>query len=231
MPNLSINIQDIATSTLMNVPAQPKIYHIVHVNRLHSIVEAGGLLSDARVSELKLGGEVIGMTKIKHRRLFELRLSSYADLMVGECVPFYFCPRSVMLYVIHMANHPNLDYRGGQDPIIHLVADVNVVVKWAERQQLRWAFTLSNAGSRYFEDRNNLDALSDLNWDAIQSKNWGENNYKHDKQAEFLVENFLPWELIECIGVRSAAIREKVLEIVQKCKHRPAVNIKKDWYY
>ena len=122
----------------MNVPAQPKIYHIVHVNRLHSIVEAGGLLSDARVSELKLGGEVIGMTKIKHRRLFELRLSSYADLMVGECVPFYFCPRSVML----LANHPNLDYRGGQDPIIHLVADVNAVVKWAERQQLSSAFTL-----------------------------------------------------------------------------------------
>ena len=31
----------------MVLPAQPKIYHICHVDRLASIVASGGLLSDA----------------------------------------------------------------------------------------------------------------------------------------------------------------------------------------
>ena len=30
-----------------------------------------------------------------------------------------------MLYVIHCANHPELAYRGGQQPIIHLEADLH----------------------------------------------------------------------------------------------------------
>jgi CxxC-x17-CxxC domain-containing protein len=38
------------------------------------------------------------MNKIKERRL-KLPLSSHFNLFVGDCVPFYFCPRSVMLYV------------------------------------------------------------------------------------------------------------------------------------
>ena len=52
-------------------------------------------------------------------------------LNVGDCVPFYFCPRSVMLYLIHRANHPELDYRGGQGPIVHLEADLHEAANWA----------------------------------------------------------------------------------------------------
>ena len=51
------------------------------------------------------------------------------------------------------ANHPSLAYTGGQEPIVHLEADLHQTVAWAEQNRLRWAFTLSNAGSYYFEDR------------------------------------------------------------------------------
>ena len=37
-----------------------------------------------------------------------------------------------MLYLIHRANHSELDYRGGQDPIVHLEADLREAVDWAE---------------------------------------------------------------------------------------------------
>jgi len=33
----------------MTVPAQPKIYHIVHVDRLPSIIADGGLWCDAEI--------------------------------------------------------------------------------------------------------------------------------------------------------------------------------------
>ncbi|MBE7527723.1 MAG: DUF4433 domain-containing protein [Burkholderiales bacterium] len=35
-----------------------------------------------------------GVAQIKQRRLTSC-LNSYPDLRVGDCVPFYFCPRSV----------------------------------------------------------------------------------------------------------------------------------------
>jgi len=54
--------------------------------------------------------------------------TSYPDLYVGDYVPFYFCPRSIMLFIIHQANHPELDYRGGQVPIVHLQADLHTSV-------------------------------------------------------------------------------------------------------
>ena len=57
-------------------------------------------------------GTTIGMSTIKQVRLSR-SLTSHPGLHVGQCVPFYFCPRSVMLYMIFMANHPDLGYRGG----------------------------------------------------------------------------------------------------------------------
>ena len=86
----------------MPVPAAPKIYHIIHVDRLASVIADGCLWCDAQVLQRNRPGTQIGMSNIKQRRLLELRLSSHPGLLVGGCVPFYFCPRSVMLFIIHM---------------------------------------------------------------------------------------------------------------------------------
>ena len=63
------------------------------------------------------------MSEVKQRRLTK-RLGSRPGLCVGYCVPFYFCPRSVMHYLIYKANHRKFDDRGGQGPIVHLEADL-----------------------------------------------------------------------------------------------------------
>ena len=149
----------------MSVPDNPRIYHIVHVDRLTSIA-TDRLWCDAEVPERTTGGTGIGMPDLKARRL-ELGLRSHPELTVGACVPFYFCPRSVMLYVIHKRNHPQLTYRGGQEPIVHLEANLLDVVDWAGSEGHRWAFTLSNASSFYAEDRCRLDQLGEIDWAAV----------------------------------------------------------------
>ena len=171
-------------------PVNPKIYHITHVDNLRSIAMEGGLYSDAEIARKK--GEIcsIGMSGIKQRRIEELTITCHAESKVGEYVPFYFCPRSVMLYVIHCANHPELAYRDGQDPIVHLEADVHEVVRWCEREKIRWAFSLSNAGARYTEFHSDLDALTELDWEAISAKNFRDPDTKERKQGEFLVHDF-----------------------------------------
>lgn len=211
------------------VPPRPKLYHIVHVDRLESIVDEGGLLCDAEVVRRNPAGTTIGMTGIKQRRLTELTLSSHPGLHVGDCVPFYFCPRSVMLYLLFQGNHAELTYRGGQEPIIHLEADLKATVAWANDAGQRWAFTLSNAGSYFFEDRCRVADLGEIDWNAVQARDW--RACKDGKQAEFLVEHYFPWDLIERIGVHSEQQYRTVVNALPPNGHRPRVEILREWYY
>ena len=212
----------------MPPPADPKIYHIVHVDRLTSIVTDGCLWSDAALQRRARPGTVIGMSAIKQRRLTN-PVKCRPGLNVGDCVPFYFCARSVMLYVITMANHSELDFRGGQGPILHLEADLHEAVDWAERNQRQWAFTLSNAGSRYFQDRCDLTQLGEIDWDAVEARMW--QGRTDGKQAEFLMEQSFPWTLVRRVGVRSVSIHEQVAAALQGVDHRPDVELRREWYY
>lgn len=211
----------------MAVPAQPKIYHICHVDRLPSIIASACLLSDAVLLNQALPGTTIGMNHIKQRRL-QLELDSHPGLHVGECVPFYFCPRSVMLFLISRG-HQDLAYNGGQGPIVHLEADLHATVQWANVQARRWAFTLSNAGSNYFEDRADLAQLHEIDWDAVAARIW--HQCKEPKQAEFLLEQSFPWHLIERIGVQSKPIYTQVANALPAQGHRPTVELRPEWYY
>jgi hypothetical protein len=213
----------------MPVPNNPKIYHIVHVDRLPSIIEDVCLWCDAEIVRRSPPGTTIGMHAIKQRRLQTLTLNSFTDLYVGDCVPFYFCPRSIMLYLLYQGNHPELSYRGGQEPIIHLEADLNDTVAWANSQGQRWAFTLSNAGAYYFEDRCNLSDLNEIDWDAVQANEWRQ--CKEGKQAEFLIEYQFPWKLVRRIGVCSQQIYDRVAAALQGSAYRPRIEINREWYY
>ncbi len=73
----------------MLVPAAPKIYHIVHVDRLNSISSDGCLWCDAEARNRTAPGTAIGMNSIKQRRLNKT-LNSHPGLYVGACVPFLF---------------------------------------------------------------------------------------------------------------------------------------------
>ncbi len=219
----------------MSIPRQPKIYHILHVDRLASVLADGFLWSDKVAQERASAGTVIGMGEIKRRRMLENRIASHPGLMVGDCVPFYFCPRSVMLYLIHQGNHPELEYRGGQKPIIHLEADLHRTIDEANLQGRRWAFTLSNAGSRYYEDRADLSRLGEINWDAVEARKWSGSGVdpaiKEGKQAEFLLEDRFTWNLVERIGVHSLTAYQQVSDLLKQASNRPELEILADWYY
>jgi hypothetical protein len=130
--------------------------------------------------------------------------------------------------MLHKGNHPELCYSEGQEAIIHLVADLHKVVRWAEINNRPWLFTLSNAGSTYFEERVNLSELREINWEAVNAEYWSE--CREQKQAEFLFAHSFPWQLVEKIGVYSRRYFEQVKKIVgdRTC---PSVEIKPEWYY
>ena len=133
-----------------------------------------------------------------------------------------------MLFVIYKKNHLRLEYKGGQKPVIHLEADLHGTVAWANRNGYRWAFTLSNAGSKSFEDRSDLSQLDEIDWKAVRSTY--RDTCEESKQAEFPVESSFPWMLVERIGVPSERIEHKVHSIVRNTRHQPHVEIKRNWY-
>ena len=224
-----------AGKTYMPVPAQPKIYHIVHMDRLPGIAKENGLWCMTEVEKRSLAGTSIGLRQVKASRARELLVSCHQGLMVGECVPFNFCPRSVMLYMIYRANYPGLDYKGGETPIVHLEADYHQVVHWAEINGKRWAVTPTNAGSRYSDFFATPEGLTALKWHCIDTRRFSgsaiDPMIKDYKQAEFLLESFFPWELVERIGIHPKTNALAVSDVLAGCKHRPSIEVMKDWYY
>jgi len=140
-----------------------------------------------------------------------------------------------MLYLIHCANHQELTYRGGQGQILHLEADLYGTIAWAKQNSRRWAFTLSNAGAYYFEDRSSITNLGELDWAAIATSKWSgigvPPTTKEGKQAEFLVEEYFPWRLVERIGVQSRPTAYQATNALSGAAHRPVIELRTDWYY
>lgn len=186
-------------------------------------------MSDRTIAQRGGPAIAIGMSSIKQRRL-NLPVKCHPGDFVGDYVPFYFCPRSVMLYLIYRANHPDLTYRGGQGPIVHLEADLEEVVAWANGQHQRWAFTLSNGGAYYTEFRSTLTDLSDINWEAVEAVDWQDPDIREAKQAEFLMQEPFPLNLVHRIGVGSHPIKQQVLQAFINAASPPVV-VKADWYY
>ena len=211
-------------------PAHPELFHIIHINRLRSIINLGNLYSDAIVTRQQMLGTQIGFSRIKQRRALK-NLASYPDLHVGDCVPFYFCPRSVMLYPIYKQNHPQLTYTGGQNAIIHLRLCMHCCIAWANENKLRWVFTDSNAGSRHFHDFNNLSNLQQLNWQAISARQWSHPITREEKQAEFLIENNVCFKNVLEIGVNNPITHQQVVAMLNNSNYSPIVSIKPNWYY
>ena len=211
------------------VPAQPKLYHIVHHDRLPSIIARGALLSDAAVRKKGLVGTGIGYQDIKNRRLVN-QISCCPGLAVGACVPFYFCPRSVMLYVISRGNS-GLAYADGQGPIVTLEFDLHTVRQDAEANGRRWAFTTSNAGANVFQDFGSVAELDHVRWDIINERYWTQPDVKTAKQSEFLVEGEVPWQCVERIGGENPTTLRQVANHLQGSSHRPVVQHLPQWYY
>ncbi|MFN5864523.1 MAG: DarT ssDNA thymidine ADP-ribosyltransferase family protein, partial [Pseudanabaena sp.] len=85
----------------------------------------------------------------------------------------------------------------------------------------------------FYED---LDALPHvIDWEIMEAKYWKDTDEDGDRkrrrQAEFLVYDFLPWELINHIGVINSTIRTQVLELLQHSVHKPTVSVHRNWYY
>lgn len=199
------------------------IYHITDVTNLTKIIGNGGLLSDVAISKAGGPAVMIGHDHIKVRRMTQYRVPCTGNRFVGEFVPFYYCPRPPMLYVMNRGGTGLA--AGGQTTVVHLISTVHLGTESGRP----WAISDSNAGSAYAQFYSETDKLDLLNWEAIGARYWQE--VTTAKQAEFLVADSFPWERILGIACHNATVGERVKTLLTPVAHKPQVLIKPNWYY
>lgn len=204
------------------------IYHITHLTNLPSILASGCLWAESVVTAMKIQYMQIGYAHLKGRRMGK-SVPPLHDHVVGDYVPFYFAPRSPMLYTIERGNVPGYD--GGQATILHLTTSVEAVTA----ETPHWRFTEGNATSdttRFFDNLADLDAID---WGVMASKFWSNSQEDLDRerrrQAEFLVHQAVPWMFIQEIGVMNEAVAKQVHQYLAAELHQPEIVVRRDWYY
>ncbi len=100
------------------------IYHITHVDNLAAIVAEGGLWCDREAADRGVAKIGIAHQHIKERRA-RRRVPIGPGGTLDDYVPFYFAPRSPMLFSINGGFVEG--YSDGQRSVIHLVSSAEVV--------------------------------------------------------------------------------------------------------
>ncbi len=204
------------------------IFHITHIDNLSSIIRAGALFCDSTMNSDGVEHVGIAHMHIKARRAKRVvEIPPYGTL--ADYVPFYFAPRSPMLYAINGGYVEG--YSEGQGAVLHLVSSVETILKAG----LDYVFSDGHAElviSRFYKDPSDLDKVD---WDVMKSRYWNDTeddtDRKRRRQAEFLVSNFFPWNLVERIGVINGETKKEVESIISTVAYKPVVEICGTWYY
>jgi ssDNA thymidine ADP-ribosyltransferase, DarT len=205
------------------------IMHFTHVRNLSGILATGCLQADSfvdRSSALRV--EAADLDIKAKRKAIRIRLAPYG--CVTDYVPFYFAPRSPMLYKLAKGGVPT--YTDGQDPLIYLVSTVDT----ATRAGLQCLFSDGNctaAVTQVCADLTQLDSMVD--WEVMHAQRW--NNTAEDgdrmrrRMAEFLVHERLPIGCVAGIAVRTDAMKEQVDGILATQGASLPVRVRAGWYF
>lgn len=213
----------------MPEPPNPVLlYHITHLDNLPGILQAGCLQCQQQLSQAGLHPVNIAYPGIQDRRLIT-QVPCGPGGVLHDYVPFYFAPRSPMLFAIHK-NRVEA-YSGGQTPIVHLVSSV------AKMQETGHQFVFSDGHatmvfSRFFTDPQNL---SQIDWPLMQDTYWHDTpqdlDRKRRRQAEFLVYNKVDVPALIGIGVLNEQIQQRVENLLASHHTTLPVRVRRNWYY
>lgn len=201
--------------------------HFTHVDNLQSMLVDGAFYPDALVGE-RLTREV-GDRDIK-----AARRRNAVTCEPGGCpadyVPFYFAPRSPMLYRI--ARGGVAHYQDGQTPLIYLVTTIADV----GRSALRWVFSNGNCSApttEYFNDLRLLDTKID--WPLQDAVIWTSTpedpNRATRRAAEFLVHGSVPWHVIRWVVARTTATATTAGDRLRQAGSSQQVFVRPRWYF
>lgn len=204
------------------------IYHITHCSNIDSILQAGELKCCSSIHQQSVNYKSIANQNIQDRRS-TFPVPIYPHGVVHDYVPFYFAPRSPMLYAIHKGNVEG--YEGGQSDVIYLVTSVQRI----SQQGYSYVFTDGHAIMAFSEYYNELGDLDKIDWAVMRNRFWADtsddSDRKRRRQAEFLVYKSLNIIDIEIFITSNTQVQNNILSKLRSVGHNIPVDININWYY
>jgi hypothetical protein len=215
--------------------AEHLVYHFTHVSHLRDIVHKG-LLCDSAIQGT-LSHEA-GDRQIKDLRRGK-RVPCGASGVVADYVPFYFAPRSPMLYrITNPLRRPGggvATYDSEPHELVYLVSSVELL----SRAGCELVLTDRNATVRYAafsDDPDQWFADGFIDWPLMHATYW--NNSPEDpermerRMAECLVHGRVPWSAV----VRIIAHNEDVADWARRALRSAGVpsaklEVEPGWYF
>ena len=206
------------------------IFRITHIDNLPGILQRGVIYTPNTTPDDGLTYKAIHHQSVQAQRA-ATPVPCGPGGVIHDYVPFYFAPRSPMLYVNYKGNVQGYDE--GQEPIIYLVSDAQTVAS----SGAGFVFTDGHAIVALSDFFDELAHLDKVHWPVMKSKWWNDTDRaparQRQRQAEFLVHQFFPWPLIGGIGVINGQIKSRVEAILAGFPQLPSpiVRVKRAWYY
>lgn len=216
----------------MTVRKQPtSVTHFTHVDHLATVI-GHGLLSDTAAHAKGVLSVEVGNLGIKdQRRSREVPVAPGGA--VGDYVPFYFAPRSPMMFAISKGNVPS--YQGGTARLVYLVTTLERLHETGHSVVL----TDRNAALSYSEYRafDPSDRIDDdfIDWPLMGETYW--NNTPEEPQrmerrmAEALVHERVAWDVITKIGTQSEIVASEVRAALAAARSTVPVSVVPRWYF
>lgn len=211
----------------MPPPSQIKLFHFTHVDHVASIARTG-LLSDGKEPDLQ---HEAGDREIKARRRRQI-IDASPGGVVADYVPFYFAPRSPMMYSISRGNVPTFTVHH------HELVYLCTTMERLEELGLDIVVSDRNAAKAialFSSERLEWSEHGFIDWPLMTAQMWNNDPQHPDRMerrmAECLVHDFLPWEAVLAVGVQNEAASDRVAAALDGISHQPPVRVRPDWYY
>jgi hypothetical protein len=203
--------------------------HFTHINNLQGILAARCLQADSLVDRswaLKVEAADLDIKAV--RKSAQVPLAPYG--CVADYVPFYFAPRSPMLFKLHKGGVPN--YTGGQDPLVYLVSSAEAVAATGAT----FVYSDGNCASivtSFASDLSQIESVVD--WEVIQARMWANTADDPDRMrrrmAEFLVHQRVPLVCLSEVVVRRDTMKTQVENLLASSRADLPVSAKPGWYF
>jgi ssDNA thymidine ADP-ribosyltransferase, DarT len=209
----------------MSRPIPTPVLHFTHVSHLATIVQHG-LLSDTQARARGVLAVEIGNASIKKDRRGR-SVPVGPGGCVADYVPFYFAPRSPMMYAIEKGKVPTYD--GGCDDLVYLMSDVQRL----RAEGLLVLATDRNAVLGHAEFTEDDARLTDIvDWDLMQAAFWATTpDGRERRMAECLVHEAVPRAAFTEVACKNDACAARARSALATVGSRTTVAVRPDWYF
>lgn len=207
----------------MIVASNQLLYHMTHITNLPSILKCGGLQAHAAMQVNHLQHQDIANQDVQVRRE-KTKIPVGKGGILHDYVPFYFAPRSPMLYYLHKQQLQ-------QEDIFYFMTSVASI----EEAALDFVFTDAHAIRRLTNFYTDPIYLDQIDWQVMMSNYWHDidedMSRKARRQAEFLVHQEVP--LSACLGfaVFNEQAKAKLEKVLQDSGSVLQVAVRRHFYY